>query len=894
MLRNHSGWAWRRFVAFLFLVFLYSPTARGGPLIGTPPLKPVTITPPPSTYQAPSDYTLSGYVYVDSAGVGVKLPGEWGVTNVNLSLLEYSSTSSTTPIASFSATTNSAGYYTFSNLIPGDVYTLQETQPQAYYDTKNSVGIFLSATGGTLAAPAGSSNGTLAPPNGIDDIILPPPTGAFAPSSSGGVYAAANYNFGEFPQTPISGGTSSSSIGKPPLRPGVPSGGGSSPTLSASLSTSLAVVGYAYGADPRFLAGPTGAGTLDLAATVANSANPGSNSLGWTISSLSTGVSLTPTGATGVAAGQSSLLTGTVIGTNLSPGTQNATLTVTGSNTGGASLGTSSASVPIDPVLSRGIDSVTTANFGRILQGAVATTAVTVTSAGSHDKYSNLTMNGGAFANASDANGSYSVSNSAAMTFDGTTTTNPGVTVNGTFASVTGPISGTVAVPGNTGLFTGETLVSGTPILPTLNIPYSATVVQPRQLATATGGPATPFTVPTTGGGLLYGAYVYVPTSYAVTSTNANPSSNYTTSVYVSGGTAGAVSTVDGSSVGIVTPTQTLINSGGTITIPVTVEADALGPISGSASLSVVTAEAASVHDTTNYAPVGVAYKISNVGWAATGGVSPTNSNVQTFGAPLSAYFPAGAQISPSPGGASLTSIVGLAGSAGSNSVATGQGNNTLATVSGGTITQAQAMGTVGSEADILASTALSTSANITMAWRSRDNAENGSFLDPTWSTQLPAGIQWLASDVVNVQGVPTDLTFAMQMSYDDRINTALDNGATSQIAGSYLGKYVNGKWVNAVSADSGSPGAHAQTAVAGSLSNFLSTEFGLGYTLDQLVGSWGVDLTNEESWAIVNNGGGQFAVVPEPSTLLLLGVGVAGLLVCRVRRKLRAKSVAV
>ncbi len=646
MLRNHSGWAWRRFVAFLFLVFLYSPTARGGPLIGTPPLKPVTITPPPSTYQAPSDYTLSGYVYVDSAGVGVKLPGEWGVTNVNLSLLEYSSTSSTTPIASFSATTNSAGYYTFSNLIPGDVYTLQETQPQAYYDTKNSVGIFLSATGGTLAAPAGSSNGTLAPPNGIDDIILPPPTGAFAPSSSGGVYAAANYNFGEFPQTPISGGTSSSSIGKPPLRPGVPSGGGSSPTLSASLSTSLAVVGYAYGADPRFLAGPTGAGTLDLAATVANSANPGSNSLGWTISSLSTGVSLTPTGATGVAAGQSSLLTGTVIGTNLSPGTQNATLTVTGSNTGGASLGTSSASVPIDPVLSRGIDSVTTANFGRILQGAVATTAVTVTSAGSHDKYSNLTMNGGAFANASDANGSYSVSNSAAMTFDGTTTTNPGVTVNGTFASVTGPISGTVAVPGNTGLFTGETLVSGTPILPTLNIPYSATVVQPRQLATATGGPATPFTVPTTGGGLLYGAYVYVPTSYAVTSTNANPSSNYTTSVYVSGGTAGAVSTVDGSSVGIVTPTQTLINSGGTITIPVTVEADALGPISGSASLSVVTAEAASVHDTTNYAPVGVAYKISNVGWAATGGVSPTNSNVQTFGAPLSAYFPAGANLS--------------------------------------------------------------------------------------------------------------------------------------------------------------------------------------------------------------------------------------------------------
>ena len=99
---------------------------------------------------------------------------------------------------------------------------------------------------------------------------------------------------------------------------------------------------------------------------------------------------------------------------------------------------------------------------------------------------------------------------------------------------------------------------------------------------------------------------------------------------------------VDNSPVGQVTVTQTLINGGGTITVPVTVEADALGPISGSASLSVATAEAASVHDTTAYAPVGMAYTISNVGWAATGGVSPTNSNVQTFGAPLSATFATG------------------------------------------------------------------------------------------------------------------------------------------------------------------------------------------------------------------------------------------------------------
>ena len=40
-------------------------------------------------------------------------------------------------------------------------------------------------------------------------------------------------------------------------------------------------------------------------------------------------------------------------------------------------------------------------------------------------------------------------------------------------------------------------------------------------------------------------------------------------------------------------------------------------------------------------------------------------------------------------------------------------------------------------------------------------------------------------------------------------------------------------------------------------------------------------------------SGGGQFAVVPEPSTCVLLGVGLAGLLVYRVRRKARRKFLA-
>ena len=41
---------------------------------------------------------------------------------------------------------------------------------------------------------------------------------------------------------------------------------------------------------------------------------------------------------------------------------------------------------------------------------------------------------------------------------------------------------------------------------------------------------------------------------------------------------------------------------------------------------------------------------------------------------------------------------------------------------------------------------------------------------------QLPAGVQWLTSDVVEIEGVPSGTTYAMEMSFDDGINTVLDH----------------------------------------------------------------------------------------------------------------------
>ena len=603
MLRNHSGWAWR-FVAFLFLLFLYGPTVRGAPLLGLPPIRPVI----PSKPYTPSSYSISGYVYDDFSDQGVKLPGDAGLAAVQITLLQYASTGT----QSFTTFTNSAGYYDFGNLTAGDSYNIQETQPTYFTTTADNLGYFQGASGGTLTVPPPASNGSPAPPNGFSGIT-------FAPISTG-VYSAVNYNFGESPTDfPLYG---------VPGKPYIP--GGAAPGPSATFSTSLSLVGN----NDRFLAGP-GAGSLDLSATVSNTAAAGSGGLNWG-TSPSSGAGFTPASYTNQAPGTALTLTGSVNGANLSSGTQNATLTVSGRIGSNGKLTSATASVLIDPVYSRGIDSVSTANLGRIMAGATTLPqTVTVTSAGAYLNYSNLTMNGGATAGTTDANGNYSVVNGAATTFDGTTTTNSGVAFSAQFASsLSGTISSTAAIPGNTGLFTGETLAAGTPALPTLNVPYTATVLQQRQLAPATGTSTSPLTVSTTGGGFLFGAVVPV-SGYSVMS---NTDSNHTTSVYVTGSANAIFGILAGDGVTVVpyspatsigqvfVTQQTLVNSAGVTSVPLAISLQNLGPYFGIAGLNVVTAEQASVKDPGGYAPVSFTYQVSNVGYAATGGSDSTGA----------------------------------------------------------------------------------------------------------------------------------------------------------------------------------------------------------------------------------------------------------------------------
>ena len=884
MLRIHCGWAGRLSCAFAFIVLFATSAVRGALLTGMSTSSP--------SFQSPTSYSISGFVYVDSAQHGIMLPGEWGLPGVTINLAEYSPSDPSTILNTFTTTTGSGGYYDFTGLPTGDFFSVTEVQPSNYRSTANSVGQFLSSTGATLTAPAGvggnPANGVQDPSNpfAISSILLPSPTGPFAPGGNGAVYSAVGYNFGQFPLTLISGGSAGSKLS---IAPGVPSAASAAAPIG-TLSTALAVVGD----NNRFLAGP-GGGVLSLAATVQNSAALGSSSIDWQVASLSGGLSVSSTAGTGLAPLNITALSASVDGTNLVPGTQNTTLSVAGQVSGGGALvGGSTTSAVIDPVYSRGIDAVTAVSFGRVIQGGVGSSTFAVSSTGSHDTLSDLTMNAGT-ATGTGVAGSFTATNSSPVLFNGTTTTGA-LTVSATFSnSITGPINGSVSLPGNTGLFTGETLAAGSPTLPSLVVPFTATVIEPRVLQPVTGGgTANAVELPFIGGGYLLGTIVSVPSGYSVTSANANPDSDHTSSVNVLGQTVNSVSTTDGTTqVGKVTASRTTFNSGGAQSIALSIELDNYGPTSGSAGLNVTTAEAASVQDNTAYAPLSVFYHVADVGCAATGGVDPINAQNQLFGAQLTGVFSAGSH---------LSSRVVATGNAGSNSIASAFDGSTLSKAS--IVDASNVTGTVGSDCDVIGGPTLSGSSLITMAWRARNADENGSAFvngntaSTNWSSVLPAGVPALTSDIAEISGMPVATAFAIQISYDDRINTFLNGSSGSATAeDAYLVKLVNGKWVNAVS-DNLTTGGFAQTAVALPLENvydssgnlitegFLEQQLALGHTMDDLVGSWGVDVANQESWSIVNNGGGDFAVVPEPSTFALLSAAAAGLLAYRIRRR--------
>ena len=157
----------------------------------------------------------------------------------------------------------------------------------------------------------------------------------------------------------------------------------------------------------------------------------------------------------------------------------------------------------------------------------------------------------------------------------------------------------------------------------------------------------------------------------------------------------------------------------------------------------------------------------------------------------------------------------------------------------------------VGSTATILAGTNSSGSAQtVSMAWRTQTLAERTS----------PALISDVVQLVLEGNSGQTD-PFVLQMTYNPAL-LPLGAGSEGQWAaneGIYLGWLDNGTWVNAVTGNYGTNNDY-----------FVGIGAWNGNTT---LGDWGVNTANHTVWAVVNYNG-DFAVVPEPATLVLLGVG--------------------
>jgi len=185
------------------------------------------------------------------------------------------------------------------------------------------------------------------------------------------------------------------------------------------------------------------------------------------------------------------------------------------------------------------------------------------------------------------------------------------------------------------------------------------------------------------------------------------------------------------------------------------------------------------------------------------------------------------------------------------------------------------------------------------------------------YATNLFAPTTGLISDVVNLTGLTpgaesaggTTDPFDLQMSYNPaRLPKAgaVEGGLAANklitmvsFSNSPTNSGGDGLWDRAVDGNTGNvitSMTDPHYGFIGSWDTFATTAGGGNFgtvtptntQLTSQMGAWGVDTTNHVVWAILDHNS-QFAVVPEPSTILLAGLGLMGLV--GLRRRMKASA---
>ena len=256
-----------------------------------------------------------------------------------------------------------------------------------------------------------------------------------------------------------------------------------------------------------------------------------------------------------------------------------------------------------------------------------------------------------------------------------------------------------------------------------------------------------------------------------------------------------------------------------------------------------------------------------------------------------------------------------------------------LASLTGAAISGPPTTGIEGTTATILAgANNQGHSVSLSMTWRGRTTSElpasgiGGGNASPD-TTPIGSSAGPLISDVVDLFGMATGSTgatnappvqtdpFVLQVSFDP--STLKAQGFTDANLATrgnlYLASLVSGRWENTIDANLPIAGATTAKTLNGMTINvgnsIASDNFALPFigtfaqwessnplfnstNIVDYLGAWGVDpnsLSNGEynSWAIIDHNS-EFAVaaVPEPSSLLLAGIGVVGLLIVATKRR--------